>query len=50
MTSGESFECTNCFHIGGLNVRAGCEKCGSQAVISQELISLHELERLAAPA
>jgi len=42
----EHFECTNCFHIGPLSVHGGCEECHSQAVISQELISLGDLGRL----
>jgi hypothetical protein len=40
MIGPEQFECLNCFHIGGLSARGGCEECNSQAVISQELISL----------
>jgi hypothetical protein len=34
----ERYECRNCFHVGPLNVHGGCESCGSQAVISQELM------------
>lgn len=40
MVGPEQFECCNCFHIGGLSPLGGCEGCASQAVISQELISL----------
>ncbi len=36
----ELFECRNCFHIGTLTVRGGCEACGSCSVISQELLSV----------
>lgn len=39
MIAQEVFECCNCFHIGALNSRGGCERCGSQSVISQELIA-----------
>jgi hypothetical protein len=34
----ERYECSNCFHVGPLNVHGGCESCGSLAVISQELM------------
>lgn len=42
----EQFQCCDCFHIGALNIRGACEECGSQAVISQELIELKELARI----
>jgi hypothetical protein len=38
MTGPEQFECCNCFKIGALNSHGGCAECGSQAVISQELM------------
>lgn len=34
----EKYECTNCFHAGPLGLHGGCECCGSQAVISVELL------------
>jgi hypothetical protein len=34
----EKYECRNCFHAGTLSVHGGCEHCGSQAVISLELV------------
>ena len=36
----EIFECRNCFHAGILDTHARCERCGSDAVISFEVISL----------
>jgi len=38
----EHFECRNCFLIGALNIHGACQGCGSQSVISQELLSLNE--------
>jgi hypothetical protein len=49
--TGEQFECRDCFHIGSLTVRGECEECGSQAVVSQELLTLLEYRQaLAASA
>ncbi len=31
----------DCHHIGELNVRGGCGRCGSAGVISQELVEMH---------
>lgn len=40
MKTGEQFECLDCYHVGSLDIRGGCEHCHSQAVISAELVSL----------
>ncbi|MCU1338826.1 MAG: hypothetical protein JWO19_4407 [Bryobacterales bacterium] len=44
--TGEQFQCCDCLHIGPLDIHGGCEGCHSQAVISQELISLRDLRQL----
>jgi hypothetical protein len=38
MDGQEQFECLNCLHVGALNQRGGCERCGSQVVMSVERI------------
>jgi hypothetical protein len=40
------FQCCECFHLGILDIQGCCKKCGSDSVISQELIRCqyeHEL-------
>jgi len=36
----EHFECRDCLHVGSLDVHGACERCGSQAVISVEVLSV----------
>lgn len=38
MAGQEQFECLNCLHVGELDQRGGCERCGSQTVMSVERI------------
>lgn len=37
----EKFECLNCLRIGVLSVHGACSHCGSQSVVSEEVISLN---------
>lgn len=34
----ELYECSNCFHRGPLDIHGGCERCHSQAVMSEQVI------------
>ena len=33
----EEYECSNCWWIGPLDTHGRCERCGSEAVLSQEV-------------
>jgi uncharacterized paraquat-inducible protein A len=34
----EEYQCMGCHYIGGLNVHGRCDRCNSEAVLSQELL------------
>ena len=44
MRNGESYQCCNCWNIAVLDVHGRCGRCGSAAVISQELVERVEQE------
>lgn len=40
MQGTEKFACANCFFEGALNVHGGCARCGSESVMSTEMVAL----------
>lgn len=43
----ELYECSNCFHSGPLDIHGGCERCGSRAVMSKEVMHSPYIQYLA---